>query len=88
MNQNFYGNNKRKLHSLFLWIFLFILAMFIPPVVAEVSSPPAMVQTESPLNSPSMGNLQSSSPQNWGAGGQKPESSLLRFKSSLENLVF
>ncbi len=66
MNQNFYG---KKLHSLFLWVFLFILAMFIPPVVAEVSSPPAMVQTESPLNPPNSGDLQSSSPQTWGAGG-------------------
>jgi CHAT domain-containing protein len=66
MNQNFYG---KKLHSLFLWVFLFILAMFIPPVVASVASPPAIVQTHRPLNPPNSGDLQSSSPQTWGAGG-------------------
>jgi CHAT domain-containing protein len=48
MNKNLFtsGNSKRKLHSLFLWVFLFILAMFISPVVAEVSSPPVIVQTQ------------------------------------------
>ena len=46
MNKFFYGNSNRKLHSFFFLIFLFLLATIIPPVVAEVSSPTPIVQTQ------------------------------------------
>ena len=49
INRSKLGNN-RKLRSLLLFIFLFLLAAVIPPVVAEVSFSPAVVQTKSPLN--------------------------------------
>ncbi len=84
MNKNIFNTGKkRKLRSFFLLVFLFILATAIPPVVAEVSSPPPIVETKSPLNprqflqwreppqrtgSPSMGDFQLSlSPKTWGA---------------------
>ena len=41
------SSTKRKLSSLWLFIFLFFLATIIPPVVAEVSAPPSIVQTQS-----------------------------------------
>lgn len=47
MNQNFYGKRNRKLSSLLTLLFLFLLAVFIPPVVAEIYAPASIVQTQS-----------------------------------------
>ena len=48
MNKNFYSKGKRrsKKQSFFLLVLLFILATIIPPVVAEVSNPTLIVQTQ------------------------------------------
>jgi len=48
MNKNCsISSRNRKLRSLLLLVFLFLLATIIPPVVAEVSAPPSIVQTQS-----------------------------------------
>ena len=39
------GNRRNKLQSCFL-VLLFILATIIPPVVAEISNPTPIVQTQ------------------------------------------
>lgn len=49
-------SKNRKLRSLLLFVCLFFLATIIPPVVAEVSAPPSIVQTNRPLNPPPLPN--------------------------------
>ena len=48
MNKNLYskGKGRKKTQSFLLLVFLFLLATIIPPVIAEVSSPPPIVQTQ------------------------------------------
>ena len=47
MNRNLFNQSRnRKVRSLFLLVFLFLLAAFIPPVVAEVSAPASIVQNQ------------------------------------------
>ncbi len=47
MNRNLFNRSRnRKVRSLFLLVFLFLLAAFIPPVVAEVSAPASIVQNQ------------------------------------------
>jgi len=51
MNQNrFISGKNKKLRSLLLSVLLFLLASIIPPVVAEVSAPPSVVQTQTNPN--------------------------------------
>ena len=58
MNKNSYGKNRTKTPSWFLLVFLFLMAIAIPPTIAEVTAP-----TPS-----SMESYQPNSLQNWGVG--------------------
>ena len=64
MNKNSYRKkNRTKIPSWFLLVFLFLMAIAIPPVIAEVSSP--TLSTE---------NFQSNPPPTWEAGGSSKAS--------------